>query len=112
MPKIPKSKRNARQQVRQQQVRDKAKVLRRPSRDDIARMFLWQTIVGVLKRRSDARAVLDKMREEIVDALTQQGFNESESLDVFDDLVRKYSDGLFPFRPKRHLGDKADEPAS
>jgi hypothetical protein len=104
MARKPKKQRNAEQVVSQQRVRDAARTKRRPSRDDIARMFLWQMIAGVQGKRSDARAVLDKMRDEIVEGLERQGFDVRESEDVFEALVDKYSDGLFPFRPKWHLG--------
>jgi hypothetical protein len=36
-----KKQRNAEQAARQQSVRDEAKVRRRPSRDDLARVLLW-----------------------------------------------------------------------
>ncbi|MFA7413297.1 MAG: hypothetical protein WC048_02320 [Rhizobium sp.] len=103
MARKPKKERNAEQVVRQKRVRDAARNKRRPSRDDIARMFLWQMIVGVEGKRRDARAVLDKIRDEIVGGLEQQGYDVRESEDVFEALVNKYSDGLNPFRPKRHL---------
>lgn len=103
MARKPKKQRNAEQVVRQKRVRAAARAKRRPSRDDIARMFLWQMIVGVQGKRPDARAVLDKMCDEIVDGLEQQGFDARESEDMFDALVRKYADGLYPFRPKGHL---------
>ena len=106
MPRKPKAQRTAEQRVRQKEVRDNAREARRPSRDDVARMFLWQTIVTTLKRK-DAKVVLEKLRYEIVDALEHQGFNQGQSLDVFDDLVKRYSDGLYPFRRKVHLN--ADE---
>ena len=103
MPKKPKSSRTAEQRVRQQSVRDKAKETRRPSRDDIARMFLWQVISDAWKDGDAGRLLIRKMADKIVDGLERQGFDDGESYDVFDGLVRKYSDGLFPFRPKRHL---------
>lgn len=96
--------RNVEQQVRQQRVRDEARENRRPSRDDIARMLLWQTIHGVQSRRRDARAVLDRLRDEVVEGLERQRFSIRESEEVFEELVTKYASGLFPFRPKRHLG--------
>ncbi|RVP95804.1 hypothetical protein [Sinorhizobium meliloti] len=93
---------NAAQAVRQQRVRDAARSLRRPSRDDIARMLLWQMIVTARSRR-DSRLVLDRLRDEVVEGLERQGFDVRESETVFEDLIGKYADGLFPFRPKRHL---------
>ncbi|MCV9963212.1 hypothetical protein OIU34_14985 [Pararhizobium sp. BT-229] len=106
MPAKSKSQRTAEQQVRQQRVRDKARAARRPSRDDIARMFLWQVISDAIKDGEAGRLLIKKMADKIVGGLEHQGFDDRESYDVFDDLVRKYADGLFPFRPKRHLGEE------
>ncbi|MDR7028988.1 hypothetical protein [Rhizobium rosettiformans] len=103
MARKPKKQRNAKQRERQIRVREQALADRRPTRDDIARMLLWQMIVGVLNTRDDAKAVLDKLGNEIAEGLERRGFDGDESLDVFDALVIKYSDGLYPFRPKRHL---------
>lgn len=105
MPRKPKTQRNAEQRARQQTVRDQAWANRRPSRDDIARMFLWQMIVSVGGRR-DGRLVLDRLRNEIVEGLERRGFDVRESETVFEELVGRYADGLFPFRPKRHLGQE------
>ncbi|MBK5569467.1 hypothetical protein [Ensifer sp. SSB1] len=102
MPRKSKKQRNAEQLARQQRVRDNAKTRRRPSRDDLARVLLWQMIVAA-QGREDARVALDKLSQAIVEELERQGFDVRESEDVFEDLADRYSDGLFPFRPKRHL---------
>ena len=102
MPRKSKRQRNAEQNVRQQGVRDDTKERRRPTRDDFARMLLWQMITTA-KDRPDARRALDKLRNAIVEQLERQGFDVFESEDVFEELAHRYSDGLFPFRPKRHL---------
>jgi hypothetical protein len=102
MPRKSKKQRNAEQAIRQQRVRDEARTRRRPSRDDLARILLWQMIIAA-QGRPDARSALDKLCEALVDGLERQGFNVRESEAVFDDLADRYSDGLFPFRPKRHL---------
>lgn len=99
-----KKQRSAEQKARQQDVRDGAKEKRRPSRDDIARMFLWQTIADAHKAGDKGRALIGKMADRIVKGLERQGFDDRESYEVFDELARKYGDGLYPFRPKRHLG--------
>ncbi|UIK09001.1 hypothetical protein LZK81_28805 (plasmid) [Neorhizobium galegae] len=106
-----KSKRTkaAEQRSRQKGVRDKAKDLRRPTRDDVARMLLWKTISDGHKSGDVAGpSFLEEVARDIVIGLEAQGFDERESYDVIDGLIRKYADGLFPFRPKRHL--KRNEP--
>ncbi|ASY70754.1 hypothetical protein [Sinorhizobium fredii] len=102
MPRKSKKQRNEEQAVRQQHVRDEAKARCRPSRDDLARVLLWQMITAA-QGREDARIALDKLSEAIVGELERQGFAVRECENVFEDLVDRYSDGLFPFRPKRHL---------
>ena len=68
----------------------------------MARMLLWQMITAAREQREGRRA-LDKLRDAIVDQLERQGFDVFESENVFEELANRYSDGLFPFRPKRHL---------
>lgn len=114
-----KSKRTkvAEQRSRQQGVRDKARDLRRPTRDDVARMLLWLTISDGHKSGDVAGpAFLEEISRDIVIGLEAQGFNDRQSYDVIDGLIRKYADGLFPFRPKRHLepmepGETGDDPS-
>lgn len=102
MTKKSKKQRNAEQAVRQQKVRDEAKARKRPSRDDLARILLWQMISAALEHKEPHRA-LGKVRDSLVDDLERLGFDVRESEDVFHELADRYSDGLFPFRPKRHL---------
>ena len=61
--------RNVEQQVRQQRVRDEGREKRRPSREDVARMLIRLTVRGVQTRRRDVRAVLDRLRDEVVEGL-------------------------------------------
>lgn len=103
MARMPAKQRTAEQRVRQKKTRDTAREKCRPSRDDIARMLLWQMITGVNANRPDRREVLDRLRNEIVDGLEKQGFDARESEDVFEKLVHKYVNGPPPFRPKLHL---------
>lgn len=115
MARKPKKQRTEEQRVRQSGVRRAAQKARRPDRDDIARMLLWQMISGIHKRSTDKsgmRDMLDRLRNQIVDGLEAQGFDVRESEDVFDGLVKRYANGIFPFRPKRHLDPGADETES
>ena len=96
--------RNEEQRLRQLKTRQTAKDLRRPSRDDLARMLLWQMITCIQNNKSaDKHSDLNKLCNKIVGGLVQQGFSERESEDIFDALVRKYASGLSPFRRKDHL---------
>jgi hypothetical protein len=97
-----KKQRNAEQAVRQQRVREQAKARRRPTRDDLARVLLWQMIRATQARKDPSQA-LGKLRDSLVNDLERQGFSVRESEEVFHELADRYSDGLFPFRPKRHL---------
>jgi len=108
-----KKQRNAEQLVRQQRVRDEARIRRRPSRDDIARVLLWKMIMSTENHRLGRRQALDRLCEEIVGGLELQGFSVRESEEVFENLVDRYADGLFPFRPKHHLAkDSGDSDAN
>lgn len=112
MARKPKKQRAEEQRVRQSGVRKAARKARRPNRDDVARMLLWQMITAIQKKSSDKRAMqdmLDKLRDQIVDGLEVQGFDVRESEDTFDGLVKRYANGLFPFRPKRHLKPGGDD---
>lgn len=91
------------QRVRQKRVRDQARERRRPSRDDLARVLLWQMIMAAQKSNIGQRKALDGLRDKIIDGLELQGFDARESEDVFDDLAKRYRNGVFPFRRKRHL---------
>ena len=94
---------NAEQRARQQRVRDEARDRRRPSRDDLARMLLWKMIMSTEKHQLGRRQALDRLRDEIINGPDLQGFDVRESEEVFEELAARYADGLFPFRPKRHL---------
>jgi hypothetical protein len=103
MARKPKRQCNAEQLLRQQRVRVEARIRRRPSRNDIARVFLWKMIMSTEHHRLGWRQALDRLCDEIVDGLELQGGSVRESEEVFEDLADRYADGVFPFRPKRHL---------
>lgn len=95
------TQRNAAQRERQQQLRELAKMERKPSRDDIARILLHWTIT----RASEAghMSKLDRVEDEIVARLVAQGFDERKSYEVFDDIVERYTKRRWGFRRKIHL---------
>ncbi len=101
-PRKTKKERNAEQAERQQQVREDAKECRRPSRDDLARILLWQIITAAQAHKDTDRA-LGKVRDSLTNDLERQGFAVRECEEVFHEIADRYSDGLYPFRPKRHL---------
>lgn len=101
--------RSEEQRVRQLELRKAAREARRPSRDDIARMLLWQMISGIQKKSSGKRDMLDKLRDQIVDGLESQGFDVRESEEVFEGLVKRYANGIRPFRRKLHLNPGTDD---
>ncbi len=97
------------QRVRQSGLRKAAQKARRPDRDDIGRMLLWQTISGIQKKSAGKRDMLDKLRNQIVDGLEAQGFDGRESEEAFEGLAKRYASGIVPFRRKLHLNPGVDE---
>jgi len=98
------------QRVRQAELRNSARKARRPDRDDIARLLLWQMISGIQARSAGKREMLDQLRNKIVDGLEAQGFDALESEEVFEELAKRYSNGIPPFRRKLHLKPDVDSP--
>jgi len=112
MPKETRKQRTEEQRVRQSEVRKAAVKARRPDRDDIARILLWQMISGIQKKTAnthDMRDMLDKLRNQIVGGLEDQGFDVRESEEVFEGLAKKYANGISPFRRKLHLNPGVNE---
>lgn len=87
------------QRERQAAVRAKAKANKKPARDDFARVLLWQ-MIRAAQRERDSRRKLDLLRDTMTDVLEEQGFDLKEAEDVFEDLAKRYSNGLSPFHPK------------
>lgn len=99
------SQRLREQRERQQAYRDEQRRLRRPSRDDIARVALHWLILGTAKlaAREGNPARLNKVEREILDALVKQGFDRAASDEALGDLIDRYVDGHWNFRRKVHL---------
>jgi hypothetical protein len=89
------------QRQRQQELREATLAEKRPSRDDVARVALFWMISSMAQKATND--VLDEFQDKIVELLAKQGFDERASDEVFDDLVRKYRNGSWPFRRKVHL---------
>ena len=103
MARMPATQRAAKQKVRQKINRDTAREKLRPSRDDTARLLLWQMITGVSENRPDRREVLDRLRNEIVDGLERKGFDVREGEDAFENLVTRLHQLAGPARRFRKL---------
>jgi hypothetical protein len=112
MAKQTREERNEQQRVRQLSVRKTAKEQKKPSRDDIARMLLWQMITGIQKNKETDKAgkreMLDKLLKRTVNGLESQGFDGQQSVETFEALVDKYAKGGSPFRRKIHLTEGID----
>jgi hypothetical protein len=94
------------QRERQQAYRDEMRDLRRPDRDDIARVWLWQSIRMAARAEPKHR---DWMQRTVLEALKAQGFDERQSEIALDELIARYGlANTSPFRRKRHLSDMAD----
>jgi hypothetical protein len=100
--------RNAEQLERSANNRVKAKLLKKPSRDDIARMALWRYINSTWRGDARARETLDMMRDDLVDELEKQGFDPRQVEERFEELAEKYRSDLPPFRIKCHLQTPSD----
>lgn len=93
------------QRERQQAYRDEQRRLRRPGRDDIARVALQWLILGTAKlaEREGNPARMNKVETDILEALVEQGFDRSASDAALGDLIDRYVDGKWDFRRKVHL---------
>jgi len=60
-------------------------------------------MITAAQGQKDPYRAVGKVRDALVEQLERQGFDVRESEEVFHELADRYSDGLFPFRPKRHL---------
>jgi hypothetical protein len=112
MARMTREERNERQRIRQLSVRKTAQKLKKPSRDDIARMLLWQMITGIQKNKKKDKVGREEMLidllNSIVNGLESQGFDGQQSEDAFEALVDKYAKGGSPFRRKLHLTEGID----
>lgn len=88
------------QRVRQKELRERHRALKRPTRDDFARMLLHIALEENV--RSQNFAELDRLQDGLVDKLAAQGFDKKQSDLVFQDLVDKYKRG-WDFLKKVHL---------
>ena len=93
------------QRVRQKALRERNRDLRRPTRDDIARMLLHLAL-DQLTRDQDIEE-LARVQDGLVRRLVKQGFDRQQCHLAFDDLLDKYKKG-WSFQKKVHLSSKDD----
>lgn len=106
-----KAQRLREQRDRQQAYRDEQRRLRRPSRDDIARVALRWLILGTAKlaEREGNPARMNKVEMDILAGLIEQGFDRAAADQALGDLIDRYVDGKWDFRRKVHLQAAPDE---
>jgi hypothetical protein len=101
MPRKSIAARNDEQRERQADLRRRNREKRRPTRDDVARIVLWQAITRVHEK--EMPQAWERIVDGIVDQLAEQGFDARESELVIEDLVQRYTSGRGGFRRKTHL---------
>ena len=94
------------QRARQKALRQRNRDLKRPGRDDFARMLLH---IGLEENvRAKNFDELDRIQDGLVKNLVNQGFDEYQCDQVFEELIEKYERGWSFFR-KVHLLDAPGE---
>lgn len=97
------SVRRREQRDRQKAYRDDMRALKKPERDDIARVWLWRTLRACITA-PDPDAAFDPILDAILDTLEFQGFDRQQSELAIDDLINRYKRSSSPpFRRKCHL---------
>lgn len=94
------------QRERQQKNRERIKLERKPTRDDIARVFLHMFIMRCHK--TNQMHALDGFCDMIVSQLKSQGFDKAGSHNVLEELIEKYTKSKWQFFSKLHLREGYD----
>jgi hypothetical protein len=92
--------------AQQRRYRQQQKALRKPTRDDVARVALHWIITMVLKRNQEGE--LGKWSEKIVRRLVRQGFDRNAACRRIDQLIERYEGG-WEFQGKPHLAHDNDD---
>ncbi len=100
-----KAERLEKQKKRQAEYRAAQTEMRRPSRDDIARVALHWLLVSLDKEAKQSGSTSSKHKIEgiIIERLAGQGFDEHAAETALDDLTRKYVKEGWEFQLKPHL---------
>ena len=107
MARKPEDIRNSEQRERQRKLREADRKARKPGRDDVARLALYWLISRAIEKGQHEE--LKKFRDKMVEMLSEQGFDPSQSETVLGELIYKYGTTGSPFRRKVHLLFPADE---
>ena len=92
--------------AQQRRYREQQKALRKPSRDDVARIALHWIIRTALERNKEGE--LSKWSETIVRRLMRQGFDGDAARRRIDRLIEQYEGG-WDFQGKPHLRHDNDD---
>lgn len=92
--------------VQQRRYRQQQKALRKPTRDDVARVALYWIVTKLLRAGRDGD--LGKWSETIVKRLVRQGFDGDAARRRIDQLIERYEDG-WAFQGKPHLRQDNDD---
>lgn len=90
----------------QRRYRQQQTSLRKPSRDDVARVALHWIIVRCLKQENEGE--LGKWSELMVRRLVKQGFDRDAAHHRIHQLIERYEDG-WGFQRKPHLESHPDD---
>ena len=98
--------RRTRAAAQQRRYRQQQKALRKPTRDDVARVALHWIIIRLLRAGRDGD--LGKWSETIVKRLVRQGFEGDAARRRIDLLIARYEGG-WSFQGKPHLRHDNDD---
>ena len=99
-------RRRTRAAAQQRRYRQQQKALRKPTRDDVARVALHWIIIRLLRAGRDGD--LGKWSETIVKRLVRQGFEGDAARRRIDLLIARYEGG-WSFQGKPHLRHDNDD---
>jgi hypothetical protein len=92
--------------AQQRRYRQQQKALRKPTRDDVARVALHWIITKALRRNRESE--LEMWSETIVKRLVRQGFERDAARRRIDQLIARYEGG-WAFQGKLHLRHDNDD---
>lgn len=92
------------QAVYQRAYREQQKLLRKPSRDDLARVALFWIITKALDRHKEGE--LAKWEKLMTDRLVEQGFDRDATRTRINGIIERYSNGWeFQLKPQLHANE-------